>query len=198
MADHRKKKPHANNNHKVPKGKDHPLHGRLPKSTKYTDVSLLARICLLALKGNSRSDCFRIAGIHPDTGFQWLAWGREESRDPVLARFERVFERCFSHYNAQMVASVDAVARMGTPSTWTAAMTMLERRDPQNWGKRDTHKIEGGDKPLLQLNQVVLADTETRELSRALLRRVAGPDAHEPLGSGIRGELESGEEVDSR
>jgi len=173
--------------------------GHRGQNARYTNITLLARVCLYVKAGNSKSDAFRKVGVHPDTGFQWLAWGKQEPpHHPILQKFYRVLEKCWASYNSHMVSMVGAAASSGAPNTWQAAMTMLERRDPSNWGRRDTHKIEGGGQSPLQLNQVILVDSDTRDKLRDVLRGVAGAGPHEPLRPSVRGELEAGEEVDSR
>lgn len=166
---------------------------RVNRNRKYDTPGLLFRACMYALAGCSKTDCFRKVGVNPDTGFDWLRQGREETGPDILIKFEQVFERCVAHFNAKMVGMVAGAAMSGAPNTWQAAMTLLERRDPGNWGKRDALKIEA-DKPLIQLNQVVLVDEDARELSRDLLRRIAGPRPDESIGTGVRGELGPGDE----
>lgn len=169
------------------------------QNARYTNVTLLAKIALSVKNGNSKTDSFRRYGVSPDLGFEWLSKGKmEPPHHPILGKFYRVVERAWAHYNSQMVVQVTKAANSTDPKNWPAAMTMLERRDPANWGKRSQITVEGGDKPLLQLNQVVLVDADAREASRDLLRRIAGPRADESLGSGVRGELEAGEELDTR
>jgi hypothetical protein len=158
-------------------------------SAKWTDTRLLARACLHAKRGKSKTDCFRLIGVHPDTGFAWLKQGREGIH-PELERFERIFERCVAHFSSRMVDMVEAAASSGAPNTWQAAMTLLERRDPANWGRRDALALEATKGPVIQLNQVVLVDGDVREESRALLRRVTGFSADESLGIGVGGEPE--------
>jgi hypothetical protein len=170
----------------------HPKYGEIPNLAKWGNVTLLARMCNMARKGYSKADVSRRAGLHADTIFAWLKDGRED-KHPLLTRFALLYERAAAHYNAHMVDMVTQAATSGAPNTWQAAMTLLERRDPANWGRRDTTKIEHEGAPLVQLNQVVLVDDETRELSRSLLRRVAGPRADIPLGPGVRRELEAGD-----
>lgn len=166
--------------------------GMRGQNAKYTNVTLLSRVALQILRGNSKTDSFRKVGVNPDTGFQWLAWGKQDPpHHPILRKFYMVVERAHAHYNSRMVGLVTDAASSGAPNTWQAAMTMLERRDPANWGKKviSNVKIEA-DQPLVQLNQVVLADTDARDSLRSVLRRVAGPGTHEPLGLGVGDEPE--------
>lgn len=173
-------------------------------NTRKYDVSVLARVCMHIRNGSSKTDAFKRVGIHPDTGFAWLRRSREGD-DELLVRFERVLERAVAQFNARQLEMINASAQSGAPNTWQAAAWLLERRDPDNWGRRDKTTIEAGDKPLLQINAVILADRETRESARALLGRVTSLGTHEPLGLGMGSELEEDDEgraesvvVDSR
>jgi hypothetical protein len=174
--------------------------GRIPRNAKYNNPRLLARVVQYARKGCSRSDSFKLVGVHADTGFDWLRYARTApEKYPLLVRFTRALEKAEALFNKELVEVVHGHAVSKAPNTWQAGMTMLERRDPKNWGKRDSTKVEvHADQPLVQLNQVVLVDDDARDLSRELLRRVSAgaitDSAHEPLGPGIRGELEAGDE----
>lgn len=163
------------------------------QNARYTNITLLAKIALSIKNGNSKSDSMRRYGVSPDVGFEWLSKGKA-GHHPILVKFQRIVERAWAHYNSQMVGAVDTAAKSGAPNTWQAAMTMLERRDPANWGRRDTSKIKvEADQPLVQLNQVVLADTDARDKLRSVLRGVAGPRAHESIGPGVGDELTEGD-----
>ena len=160
--------------------------GRGGEKLRKYNPTMLAVICKLLRAGNSKTDAFKSVGIHVDTGFAWLKEGRESaSADELLVRFARVAEKAVARFNAEMVEKVRGAAMSGQPNTWQAAMTLLERRDPDNWGKRDKTTIEYEGDPLIELNQVVLADPDTRAASRSLLRRVATVSPHEPLGLGM-------------
>jgi hypothetical protein len=131
-------------------------------------------------KGNSRSDAFRLVGLNHQTGFDWLALGRREpDAYPEYVQLLADIEAAEARVRTEMVERVVAASKV--PKNWTAAMTYLERRDPENWGRRDTTVVEAGDKPLVNVGQLVLVDPEVRGLSRELLRRVTTPEAP-PLG----------------
>jgi hypothetical protein len=122
-------------------------------------------------KGNSRSDAFRLIGVHSQTGHDWCALGRHEpDQHPEYAKLLADIEAAEAEVRAEMVERVVAASKV--PKNWTAAMTYLERRDPENWGRRDTTVVEGGEKPLVNVGQIVLVDPEARAISRELLRRV--------------------------
>lgn len=180
----------------MPKSKLAPIGGG-PKNNrgtgaKYTNINLLAKVALAIKNGSSKTDAFKRYGIPVDTGFEWLAKGKQDPpHHEILGKFYRVVERAWAHYNSQMVHQVTNAATSGQPNTWQAAMTMLERRDPANWGRRDTSRVKiEAETPLVQLNQVVLADENARESLRAVLRGVAGPRPHLAIGPGVGDESE--------
>lgn len=157
---------------------------------KWNQKGLLFRVCMFLLSGSSKTDAFKRVGINPDTGFLWLRQGREQHNE-TLAKFERVAERCVAHFNAKQIEMINGAAQSGAPNTWQAAAWMLERRDPENWGRRDKTTITHEDeRPLVQLNQVVLVDSGARNEARALLERIASPGAYKSLGVGVRREPE--------
>lgn len=166
-----------------------PRRGRHER--KRDDVTLLATAVRYARQGNSRTDCFRLAGVHPDTAFEWLKFARERPGDfPLIVRFARLLERAEAQFRRECVEVVRAHALSGAPNTWQAAMTMLERRDPENWGKRDKTIVEHEGDPITQIQVAVINDPDTRELSRAFLRRVTSPGPDISIGPGVRDESE--------
>jgi hypothetical protein len=160
---------------------------------KWDNPTILANIIRHALAGCSRSDCFRLAGLHVDTGFDWLRQARQQpEKYPILVRWAALLDRAEAHFNKRMVSRVVEAADSGDPRNWPAAMTMLERRDPENWGKRDKTTVETKGQPLVQLNQVVLSDPGARDASRELLRRLSAVSPHESIGIGMGDEPDSG------
>lgn len=146
---------------------------------KFTDPKLLARIVKHARRGRSRTDCFRLAGIHPDTGFVWLRKAREgqlREGEEILIRFFRAFSRAQALFNAEQLEMIEGAAQSGAPNTWQAAGWLLERRDPENWGKRDRTVIEHENPPETKVNVLIVADEATREKSRDFLRSITGGD----------------------
>lgn len=169
-----------------------------PGGPKYNATNL-AKVVLLARKGYSRNDCFKMIGVHVDTGYNWLRRAKDDPDNcpEILVRFHRALERATAKFNAEMVDQVAAAATSGAPNTWQAAMTMLERRDPENWGRRDKTTVEHSGDPIVQLNQVVLVDPDARSDARALLRRVAGLGTRQPLGIGMGDESEEAGSVEA-
>lgn len=133
-------------------------------------------ICDALEKGCYRQTAFRLAGIHPNTGWEWLRAGNEEPDEhPEYARLVADVEAAEARCELAMLEMVQAAAFSKEPQTWQAAMTLLERRWPDRFGRRDTTVIEGGASPLQVKAQSILLDPEAQELSAALLHRLANP-----------------------
>lgn len=134
-------------------------------------------------KGNSRSNAFRLAGLHPDTVFPWLRWAREQpGTHPEYDQLLADIEFAESQVESERVALIKVAADTGT---WQAAAWWLERRKPEDWGKRDHVQINAGDKPLIQLNTLILEKADVRELSRDFLRSITAGRPVEPIGLGM-------------
>jgi hypothetical protein len=86
-----------------------------------------------------------------------------------------------AEFEAEMVADVVNEARTGRPGAWQAAMTILERQHPEEYGQR-TNVVISGDRPILFARHVDV-DAELERLQerlargerRALPRRSASP-----------------------
>jgi hypothetical protein len=161
-----------------PRGKDNVV-------SKYND-EVHTTLVELALKGYPRTVMFQKVGIHPDSGFFWLRQGRDKPDEyPWYAQLVDDIEQAEAQFAADMMDEVRDTATSKQPHTWQAAAWLLERRRPEEFAKREKHELTAGDRPLVQLNQVVLVDPEARETSRALLRRVAAGGPSVAIGPSV-------------
>jgi transposase len=142
--------------------------------TKYDDPEV-QKIILDALEdGNHLYVAARLAGVHADTLHDWIRRGHlRENASPGLIEFVEKIDLAMAKWEAGAVAVIHKTALSGRPNTWQAAMTMLERKFPDRWGRRETVEVDA-EKPLVQINHLVLEDPEVRAASREFLRRVAG------------------------
>ena len=87
--------------------------------------------------GNYAMIAAEYAGICEGTFYGWLKRGREEGQGIYFEFLKAVKE-------AEREAEVRAVAHVQKHMTgnWTAAMTYLERKFPQRWGRRDRAPVE--------------------------------------------------------
>src|SRR5690606_15558717 len=99
------------------------------------------KICEAIAAGNYQCVAAAYVGIAPETLTRWLARGEKEPNG-VYGQF------CQAIKDAEARAEVHLVALIRNAATenWTAAMTLLERRHPERWGRRDRteHTGEGG------------------------------------------------------
>ena len=75
--------------------------------------------------GNTREDSSLAAGISPST---LRLWCHED------AALSAQVEKAEAQARQRMVG---VVVKAASDGTWTAAMTFLERRDPEHWGRRE-------------------------------------------------------------
>jgi transposase len=158
------------------------MTGRSPEKrsidqpSKYDDPKI-QKIILDALEdGNYLYIAARLAGVAPDTLHEWIGRGRGTRKGvapPSLVEFVEQIDLALARWEAKTVKKVHEVAQSGQPNTWQAAMTMLERKSPDRWGKREKLGVEiESNRPLVQVQQLILQDEETRHASREFLRRV--------------------------
>ena len=103
---------------------------KLTPDTQKTIVSYLR-------KGNTVEAAATAAGVHRVTLHEWLARGRTELSGPHVEFLAAVEQ-------AQAMAHVNAVERLqkGAEKDWKAALAFLERRYPDEWGKRNFVQVE--------------------------------------------------------
>jgi hypothetical protein len=163
--------------------------------------------------GMYRSPAAKAAGISAWTLSDWLTKAEAERllltsgqirEDEIMyPKYQALLEEIEFHeakFEGRMIKKVVTAAESEAPNTWQAAMTLLERKHPERWGRRDTSKlvVEGGDKPIQVETRGIIFDETSRGLSRDLLRRLAAPGAGEP--SGVRlgdGSADDAGEVES-
>jgi hypothetical protein len=148
-----------------------PERRSIDQPSKYDDPKIQKIILDALADGNYLYVAAQLAGIHPNTLHEWIRRGRAGDGPPVLIAFVEQIDLTLARWEAETVKVVHQVAQSGAPNTWQAAMTMLERKSPDRWGRRDKVEIEA-DKPLVQVQQLILQDEETRQASREFLRRV--------------------------
>ena len=106
------------------------------RSTKLTP-EIQEKIVSAIRAGNYAVIAAEYAGICESTFYGWLRRGRAEAKGPFFQFMQAI-------KGAEREAEVRAVAHvqkhMG--ENWTAAMTYLERKFPQRWGRRDRTPVE--------------------------------------------------------
>jgi hypothetical protein len=144
--------------------RDKPI-GRQPKLT----AEVRQKICQAVAIGVPFNRACWLAGIDDDTGREWLARGqgrdKDRPREPRYAAFAGAIEKARARDIAARVARVTQAGRGGavvqrrtvtrpdgssiveerfSEPQWTADMTMLERRYPEEFGRRVALEHGGG------------------------------------------------------
>ena len=94
------------------------------RPTKYTPDNIAAILKALEA-GNTPEDSCKAVGVGYTTMREWVA---------IYPDFAYAVEKAGATARQEMVNVVRTVALSGN---WQAAMTYLERRDPEHWGRRD-------------------------------------------------------------
>jgi hypothetical protein len=159
---------------------------------KYNDDMHAALVDAMR-KGNYLVTACRLAGITRDTYYDWMNLARDKPDEyPEYVRLREDVELAKAESEAELLEVVRETALSGTPNTWQAAMTILERRHPDKFGKRDTTVIEGGENPIRQLTGAIVIHEHERGDPRKALERLAGPRELQPERPGNDRELEAG------
>ena len=106
------------------------------KKGKFTPKT--KKIILEAIEnGNTNETAARLAGITEQTFYNWLAKGRDEESGAYKTFLEQV-EQAEAKALSFMVDKV----RQAAYEDWRAAGWYLERRRPQDWGRRDRLAVD--------------------------------------------------------
>jgi transposase len=112
--------------------------------------------------GNWARIAAQYAGISQRTFHNWMEWG-EAGREPYVRFLESVRQ-------AESATEIRAVAiiQSAMPKDWKAAMSFLERRFSDRWGRRERITHEGGESPIA-LAIKASSDAERRAAAAAAL-----------------------------
>lgn len=89
---------------------------------KSASPEIMERVREAVMKGHTRRDVCRLAGISPEIFYRWL----HENPD-----FKTLVERAESELAGRLLAIIDKASHM----QWPAAAWILERRFPEQWGR---------------------------------------------------------------
>lgn len=115
------------------------------------------RICQLISAGNYIKTACQAVGISEQTYINWMEWGEKSRKGLYFVFFEAVKKA-----EAQAIARNVAVIQAATKDNWQAAAWWLERKHPQDWGKKERHEHVGKDGEAIQLD----IDPKEKLLSR--------------------------------
>lgn len=95
------------------------------------------------VRGNFQNVAAELAGVDNGTICRWMEKGQRE--DAEFARY-RQFREAILVANAEAQdAQITRINRAARDGTWQAAAWLLERRFPDQWGRKDKVQHEGAD-----------------------------------------------------
>jgi transposase len=96
------------------------------------DAGLLQQLLTAIEDGNYIETACHLVGLSPVTYYNWKKRG-EQGESP-FDRFLNAIKEAEARAEAKMLANVRRASEL--PQFWAAGMTVLERRHPERWGKR--------------------------------------------------------------
>jgi len=136
---------------------------------------LQERICQLISAGNYIKTACQAVGISEQTYINWMKRGEKSQKGLYFEFFESVKKA-----EAQSIARNVAVIQSAAKDTWQAAAWWLERKHPQDWGKKERHEHVGKNGEPIQLD----VDPKDKLMSKlqniARNESIAAGDDNEP------------------
>lgn len=121
--------------------------------------------------GCYRETAARAAGIGVSTLYRWLEQG-EADIEHDKATPHRELREALEKAEADAEQTALKIIRAAAPKNWQAAAWMLERKNPDRWGRRDAMKVEHSGSVKTDLSK--LTDSQLQELAEGLDSRRAG------------------------
>lgn len=110
----------------------------MPRKSKLTR-ELIEQAAKLIEEGNYQSHVAQALGIHEDTWYRWMREGAQ-TKNGLKRRFYEAVKKAEARAIARNVALIQKAAQEGN---WQAAAWWLERKFPDEWGKKDKLGLEG-------------------------------------------------------
>jgi transposase len=158
----------------------------MARPTKLTD-DLQLRILTALRIGSTHAQAALVAGVSESTFHRWMHDGEHAARGRFREFWEAV-KRAEAEAAVRWLAIIDKSANEGA---WQAAAWKLERRFPNEWGRRDRVQVEHSGEVMVR--QVIEARTTVMQALAAFpTARLAVADALEALDAKQQSELEEG------
>jgi hypothetical protein len=106
-----------------------------PKTGRPSDIgsaSTVQQFLEAVGEGNYIETAAKLAGLSKQSVYDWLRRGH--AGEPAYKAFADAVEKAEARAEAAMVANVRKASHL--PQFWAAGMTVLERRHPERWSKR--------------------------------------------------------------
>ncbi len=141
------------------------------RPTKLTPA-VQRKLCKALADGNTRTDAARIAGIGLTTFKVWMIRGKKH-KTGIFRAFRAAIKEAESKASSSMVGKI----RKAANEQWQAAAWWLERRRPEDFGRKATQVIEGGKKPITVDIKDMTSDDIKRRLAILEQRRTGSGGA---------------------
>jgi hypothetical protein len=89
--------------------------------------------------GNTLTHSAGLAGVSRAVVYQWLTRGKDAPAGSAYRQFAEDVEQA----NAEAAARLVQIVSEAAVDDWRAAMTLLERRFPDEYAKRERHEVAG-------------------------------------------------------
>jgi len=134
------------------------------RPTKLT-LALQDKICQIIADGHYLITACNAVGIHPETFRRWLEWAESEANNGggIYYEFSLSIKRAEAQAEQALLAVVKDKAIIG--KEWLPAMTILERRHPERWGRKDRSIVSIEDHKTITITTVeVVKDYGNRKI----------------------------------
>lgn len=145
-----------------------PRQGQGPRD-KREDEGLVLRLEQAILSGDTKLNACQYVGISQECLYRWMREGKA-APEGTLAR--KIYERILKAEATAVHRNV-MVINKAAGRHWQASAWFLERRRPDDWGRKDRMAIGGDAKgvPIAVVGEKVLKDEELLTSMQAILKR---------------------------
>lgn len=157
----------------------------MPRKSKLTPELIKEAVDLVKL-GNYIETVCQYLGIGETTWYRWMQEG-EKAKSGIKRDFWESIKRAEAHAEIRNVQIIQKAADKAKddPKLWVAAMTFLERKFPERWGRKDKVKADlqhtgkdGG--PIKTENETKIKLENLSDEELAVLERIAEKNTQPP------------------
>lgn len=144
------------------------------RPSKLTPV-ITQQVVEAVLEGNYRETAAQMIGVSKRTLYNWIARGEEHVDSDRVPPSEALYVD-FLHALKSAEAYAESLLLRHASSGgfgWQAPMTVLERKYPDRWGRRDTHKVEHSGSVKHDLQSMPVSELEALASGLAAKRSAA-------------------------
>ncbi len=134
------------------------------------DASVCEKIKGALIAGNTYAAACRVARINQSTFYRWMKQGNSAPEGTLARDFFEMVEDATTQAEHRNIMCIQKAAGKGN---WQAAAWWLERRRPNDYGRRDTVQVGSDGTPLLVagVSEATLTDVEKMQALKAIIDR---------------------------